>query len=561
MITKKPKTKEKNKLIISNNYSLDIKKNPISENEINKKNKLLLDPLNIHFVFIICSYNNEENIKKNLLSVINQTYKNWNAIYINDASNDKTEELFFYYINKYNCYDKFKYIKNYENKGQMYNKYHAYKMVNDLDIVCILDGDDWLSHQHVLSKLYEYYSTTDNKIITSNFNLYKNSEIINGSINKKYNKNVVKNRSIRYESFWGFRHLKTGYGFLFKSIPKKYVTINNNWLKICTDMGEMYAISDLTSNILCTDDIFYIYNYDNSIKYPTSYYNNSSQYTNRKEIEYYLRTLEQNNYQLPEIYIINLKQDIHKRIDMLKQMNIIKHKNFNIIEAEDGFDYSNNEIIDMYKSCYYNNIDIIKSKNKINIYNKFIHLNDIYFKKYNVYKQHITNGSYGLLKSIFKILNNFIESDKNFITIFEDDIYTLKDFEYYNLINEENLKNIDLLYLGCHNNNNLIYNNINDKDIFIDVNNIEYLIYGTYGLIISKNLAQFILNITLEKVVEINMSWDILLNFIREYVRLFNFKMYFKQLVVPEVRKDGINGIRDNDFYLHRNVNLRNYNL
>ena len=48
---------------------------------------------NHNFVFIIPSYNNEKYYKKNLDSVINQTYKNWRIIYIDDASTDNTFEL------------------------------------------------------------------------------------------------------------------------------------------------------------------------------------------------------------------------------------------------------------------------------------------------------------------------------------------------------------------------------------------------------------------------------------------------------------------------------------
>ena len=75
--------KEKETLLISK----DINSNLISH--------LLKDNTNIKFCFIISSYNNSLNIEKNLYSVINQTYTNWRAIYINDNSSDETEELYF----------------------------------------------------------------------------------------------------------------------------------------------------------------------------------------------------------------------------------------------------------------------------------------------------------------------------------------------------------------------------------------------------------------------------------------------------------------------------------
>ena len=50
------------------------------------------------FVFIISSYNNSQYIKKNLDSILNQTYKLWRIIYIDDHSTDETFNLVNNYI-------------------------------------------------------------------------------------------------------------------------------------------------------------------------------------------------------------------------------------------------------------------------------------------------------------------------------------------------------------------------------------------------------------------------------------------------------------------------------
>ena len=55
-----------------------------------------------NFVILICSYNNEDYIYQNLLSAVNQNYKNFEIIYINDLSTGKTEELF--YSSSHNAY-------------------------------------------------------------------------------------------------------------------------------------------------------------------------------------------------------------------------------------------------------------------------------------------------------------------------------------------------------------------------------------------------------------------------------------------------------------------------
>ena len=49
--------------------------------------------VNNKFKIVIPSYNNEKWIEHNTASIIRQTYKNYDVLYINDKSTDKTLEL------------------------------------------------------------------------------------------------------------------------------------------------------------------------------------------------------------------------------------------------------------------------------------------------------------------------------------------------------------------------------------------------------------------------------------------------------------------------------------
>lgn len=109
------------------------------------------------FCFVICAYNVEKYIHNNLLSVINQNYPHWRIIYTNDASIDNTDILFWEIVKKYSIEDKVIYIKNEKQMRQSHNKYIAYQMVKDCEIVCILDGDDWLNGNDVLDKFNREY--------------------------------------------------------------------------------------------------------------------------------------------------------------------------------------------------------------------------------------------------------------------------------------------------------------------------------------------------------------------------------------------------------------------
>ena len=495
------------------------------------------------FCFVISSYNNERNIYKNLQSVINQTYTNWRAIYINDCSTDNTERLFFE-ITK-NVSKKFTYIKNDKQMHQMYNKFHAYKLVADFEIVCILDGDDWLAHNNVLQKLYSVYKGGNYKVVTSNYTVFENGQLKpHVETNNCYTIDELK--QVRYVDRWAYRHLKTGYGILFKSIPERYVKFNGDWLNVCTDSAEMYCVTELANgNVKQINDVLYVYNKDNSIQYANSFYNQQSR-VRRVAITQHLKGFTQISYSFPRTIIIHMQHETRKKMLMHKQMNIVEHDNFSFLDGVDGS-----------KQSILITDDPLKLPDNIN------HCAN-YKSKYNFNKQHITPGSYGLLCSAFKLLQGFVNDDTTkSVLILEDDVFALKDWKQHMYINSELTDNWDLLYLGCHISNGNIFKQMNNhEDACVNINNVSELIYGTYAMVMSKSLAAYILSIGIDNVVKLNLSWDLLLNFIRQHSKNdFKFGVYYKELFIPNVMKPGINGIRNESFYTRKGMDLTKYHV
>lgn len=56
--------------------------------------------INIKFSIIICCYNSEKYIEETINSIINQTYKNWEIVIIDDGSSDGTRKIIQKYIEK-----------------------------------------------------------------------------------------------------------------------------------------------------------------------------------------------------------------------------------------------------------------------------------------------------------------------------------------------------------------------------------------------------------------------------------------------------------------------------
>ena len=104
------------------------------DNQINKKNKK-----RTLFSIIIPCYNAASTVERTLLAVSQQTYENFEAIVINDGSEDLSLQL----INKFTFKDpRFKLINLTQNQGLS----HARNLGLDYSTgkyICFLDSDDW----------------------------------------------------------------------------------------------------------------------------------------------------------------------------------------------------------------------------------------------------------------------------------------------------------------------------------------------------------------------------------------------------------------------------------
>ena len=284
----------------------------------------------------------------------------------------------------------------------------------------------------------------------------------------------------------------------------------------------------------------YVYNKDNSLLYSNSYYNASSR-TKRIQILDYIRNLPVCRYAWPRTYIIHLSKDVPKKQKMMQQLEWMQNSNFTFIEGVDGNAHES-EVYHEYVRRHQSK-ELILPKTKL---------------YYNPTRQHITPSSLGLLESVFLVLRQFVESNSSHMVLFEDDVFTHKELPYYFFLHEQGLKDKDLVYLGCHHNQYLIYQYVNDQDVWIDVKQIPFLLYGSYSMIVSQSLAKFILSFGLESIVRMNLSWDLFLNYVREKYE-FTCYVYFKELFIPDVCKEGINGYRDMTFYTNRKMDVTQY--
>ena len=103
---------------------------------------------------IMPSYNDANSITETLDSVINQTYKNWELVIVNDGSTDNTEDVIHEYKEKNDIDDKIKYI--YQENGDQLNAILNGSKYLTGDYICVLHSDDILNGNDALEKCVDY---------------------------------------------------------------------------------------------------------------------------------------------------------------------------------------------------------------------------------------------------------------------------------------------------------------------------------------------------------------------------------------------------------------------
>lgn len=102
----------------------------------------------VFFKIIIPSYNNELYIKKCLDSVLNQTFKDYEVVVIDDMSTDNSVE----FIKKY----PFHLIENKEKRYNGGTRNVGIDFPIDSEYTLFIDSDDWLHDNKVLEKLHKH---------------------------------------------------------------------------------------------------------------------------------------------------------------------------------------------------------------------------------------------------------------------------------------------------------------------------------------------------------------------------------------------------------------------
>lgn len=147
------------------------------------------------------AYNAQETISRAIMSVWFQTYPNWKIIIRDDMSTDRTLDMIDVMKKQLGLgEDRISVTSNTEKMWEIRNIVESLKECEHNDIVCRLDGDDWLCDSDALSIIDHKYKTTGCDVLWTAHRWAFTNHNISGPLPKSANP---------YKHRWVSSHLKT----------------------------------------------------------------------------------------------------------------------------------------------------------------------------------------------------------------------------------------------------------------------------------------------------------------------------------------------------------------
>jgi glycosyltransferase involved in cell wall biosynthesis len=195
------------------------------------------------FVFIIPFRNVRNYIQDCYNSILSQNYKNWIAIFCDDESNDGTSNL----------------IPDNPNFVKIYNQQRVTALPNihygimnsnlmDDDIICLLDGDDFLLTKDVLDIINNLYQDPNCWLTYGQYAINHGNNQWSLGHCQEYTKESFDN--LRKGGYWA-SHLRTFKYHLYKRILEQdpdlkcYKDKNGDFYKTCYDVAIMTPLMEM----------------------------------------------------------------------------------------------------------------------------------------------------------------------------------------------------------------------------------------------------------------------------------------------------------------------------
>lgn len=212
------------------------------------------------FVIVIPSYKNSTWCERNIQSVIDQNYKKFRCIFVDDCSPDDTFEKVKNAVESSDKKHLFTVTRNSVRKGALHNLHDMIHSCDDDEIIITLDGDDWLAHDKVLSYLNDVYTKND---VWMTYGQYRNHPDGGTGISVQIPDTIINSNGFRKHP-WCSSHLRSFYSWLFKKIEIKDMMYEGKFFSMTWDFIIMFPQLEMAGHrAKFISEILYVYNLEN----------------------------------------------------------------------------------------------------------------------------------------------------------------------------------------------------------------------------------------------------------------------------------------------------------
>jgi len=203
-----------------------------------------------YYYILVRSWNAFDYFDKCINSILNQTYKNYKILYIDDASDYTLSQK--NYIKK-----KLKGHVAHFNNQRMFSVYNALYMIKNYakinnSMITVVDADDWLIDNNTLKFISDSYIKNNIYLTYGSCMLWDGFKYLSikhhpkyNMLNRPYSSKVIKNISFRREQFRIF-HPVSFSKIIFNLIKEdSYKEDVNTWLRYSFDLATYIPILEM----------------------------------------------------------------------------------------------------------------------------------------------------------------------------------------------------------------------------------------------------------------------------------------------------------------------------